>query len=53
MAVALRLAKSGWCGGNPEEVLKLRADLVMAAVQYESFRIDYEKTYYELNKGMA
>ena len=48
--VALRLAKAGYCGGDPERILGMRADLVMAALQYESFIGDYERTYLELNR---
>jgi hypothetical protein len=50
LAVALRLAREGYGGGDPEKVLQMRADIVLAAVQYESFRGDYERAYYELNK---
>lgn len=49
--IALRLAKDGYGGGDPEKVLRMRSDLVVAAVQYEKFRNDYERTYYEINKG--
>jgi hypothetical protein len=49
--IALRLAKAGYGGGNPERVLKMRADMVMSIVQYEGFVADYERAYIELNKG--
>lgn len=49
--VALRLAKAGFGGGDPEKVLGMRVDLVMAAVQYETFVSEYERAYVELNKG--
>lgn len=50
MMVALRLAKAGYAGGDPERVLKMRADLVLAALQYESFINDYERAYVEINR---
>lgn len=48
--VALRLAKAGYGGGDPERILKMRADLVVAAIQYEAFLIDYERTFLEINR---
>jgi len=48
--VALRLASAGYCGGDPEKVLDMRADLVTAALQYEVFKADYERQYVELNR---
>jgi hypothetical protein len=51
--VALRLAREGYCGGDPEKVLQMRADLVMAAVQYENYRAEYERTFVELNREKA
>lgn len=49
--VALRLAAEGYYGGDPERVMRARADLVLKAVQYVVFRGDYEDAYLELNKG--
>lgn len=48
--MAMRLASSGWWGGDPEKVLSAPADLVMAAAQYEFFKAEYERTYMEMNK---
>lgn len=48
--MALRLARAGYGGGDPERVLKMRADIVMAAVQYETFVSDYEKKFMEINR---
>ena len=48
--IALRLAKAGYGGGDPGSVLKMRADLVIAAAQYEIFVSDYERAYIELNR---
>jgi len=44
------LAKAGYGGGDPERILGMRADLVIAALQYESFVNDYERTYIEINR---
>lgn len=49
--VALRLAREGYGGGDPEKVLQMRADVVMAAVAYEVFRSDFQRTTFDLNKG--
>ena len=46
--IALKLSKEGY--GNPEEILKMRTDLVMMAVDYEKFLQDYERSFIELNK---
>jgi hypothetical protein len=46
--VALRLSKAGY--GRPDEVLKMRTDLVMAAVHYEIFLKEYERAFWEMNK---
>lgn len=50
MLIALRLAKAGYAGGDPERILKMRADIVIAALQYEGFIGDYEAAYIELNR---
>lgn len=50
LMVALRLAEKGWGGGDPEKVLQMRADLVMAGVQRQDYLADYERAYMELNK---
>jgi hypothetical protein len=46
----LRLAKAGYCGGDPEKVLQMRVNLVVTAMHYEKFVGDYERKYIELNK---
>ncbi len=51
--IALRLAREGYGGGDPERVLGMKADVVMAMVQYEKFRADYERTCLELNREKA
>jgi len=50
MMIALRLAKAGYAGGDPERVLKMRADMVISAIQYEAFINEYERAYIELNR---
>jgi hypothetical protein len=47
----VKLAKAGYCGGDPEKVLKARVDLVMEMYQYENFVNKYEKVWMELNKN--
>ena len=51
LTVALRVAKAGYFGGDPERVLNARVDLVMAALEYEAFTADYEREYIRINKG--
>ena len=51
MVVSLRLASVGYCGGDPEKVLEMRADLVIAALQYELFKTNYEREYIALNRN--
>ena len=48
--IALRLAKSGYWGGDPERVLSARVDLVIDAMYYERMTAEYEAAEYELNK---
>lgn len=50
MFIACRLAKEGYFNGNPEEVLKARADIVQSVLEYGNFTEDYEKQYIALNK---
>ena len=49
--IALRLAKAGY--GRPDEILAMRCDLVLAAIEYEQFMDKYEQAVIELNKGEA
>ncbi|MGO8695999.1 MAG: hypothetical protein ACLQMF_20235 [Rectinemataceae bacterium] len=51
MMIALRLAKAGYYGGDPERALEARVDHVLAAIEFERFVADYELVNYELNKG--
>jgi len=47
----LRLAKSGYYGGDPGAVKKASVVDVLNALAYEGFVSDYEAIEYELNKG--
>jgi hypothetical protein len=47
--MALKLAGCGYCGGDPEKVLEMRADLALAAFQYEAFKQEYEREFIALN----
>ena len=51
VGVALRLAKAGLWGGDPEKILKAPAEMVMAALHYEVFTADYERAVYDLNRA--
>lgn len=48
--MALRLAKEGFWGGDPERVLRARADLVLEALQYVAMLPEYERAYIEMNR---
>ena len=47
--LAIRLAKAGYFGGNPEAVMNGRVDIVEDVLAYEKFELDYEKAYIALN----
>lgn len=47
--MALALARAGFGGGDPERILGMRVDIVIAMTQYEAFRADYEKEYIRIN----
>lgn len=46
----MTLAKSGYYGGNPENVFMASCDIVMKTYHYEMYTRQYEATYIELNK---
>jgi len=48
--IALRLASSGYGGGNPTTIRAMRVDDVLAMVQYEIFKGEYERAFVELNR---
>ena len=50
MLVAMRLAKSGYYGGDPAKVLQARVDHVITTAEYEKFLSEYEEVFYELNR---
>tara|TARA_R110000744_G_C19209653_1_gene545879 strand:- start:127 stop:285 length:159 start_codon:yes stop_codon:yes gene_type:complete len=45
-----KLAKLGYCGGDPVKILQSPVDIVMAMLDYEAFYDDYETAYIALNK---
>lgn len=45
---ALRLSKDGF--GNPQEILKMRTDVVIYMIEYANFHSDYQSAFIELNK---
>lgn len=47
MLIALKLAKEGY--GTPDQVLAMRSDIVVAAVEYETFLNEYDRTIKVLN----
>lgn len=49
--IALRIAKAGYYGGDPEKVLKARVDMVIQVMDFEDFGSDYLNVYYEINKN--
>jgi hypothetical protein len=48
MLIALRLSKDGF--GTPQQILEMRSDIVLSALEYTAFLGDYEDTMIELNK---
>jgi len=50
LVVAVRLARGQYGGGDPETILKMRADHVIAIIHYENFCAEYERTYAEINR---
>lgn len=48
--MALKLARQGYGGGDPRNVLEMPTDIVITALQYENYLVDYESAYMELNK---
>jgi hypothetical protein len=49
LVVALRVARAGYYGGDPERVLKASFPMVMAIIQYEDFCNEYERTFHKIN----
>ena len=46
--VAFRLSEHGF--GTPVQVLSMPVDIVLDALNYSTFKVDYERAYTELNK---
>lgn len=47
---AIRLAKAGYFGGDPQNVLTARVSIVQGVIEYETFESDYQAEYLALNK---
>lgn len=50
MFVAIRLARRGYYGGDPEAVLNAPVDVVQNLIGYENFEVEYEAEYMALNR---
>ena len=50
MFFAMRLAKAGYCGGNPLRILELPVSIYASMMEYEFFEADYETEYIALNQ---
>ena len=48
--VALKLAKAGYGGGDPEKVLNMPVGIVLAMIQFEKFQAQYERAFIDLNQ---
>ena len=48
--MALRLAKEGFMGGNPDAILEAPTATVIAMMEYISYLGEYQETYLQLNK---
>lgn len=48
--MALRLARAGYGGGDPERIMHMRADYVLAMLQFEIGSAEYEEAYITLNQ---
>jgi len=49
--ICLKLAKAGYCGGNPETISKMNVVWVIKMLEYEGFCSDYEEEYINLNSN--
>ena len=47
---SITLAEAGFCGGDPEKVMRARADWVLKMMQYEAMKADYEDVYLKMNQ---
>lgn len=53
LAIALRLAKAGYMGGDPQRVSGAPVDVVVSMLHYESFLGEYERTWVQMNRKEA
>lgn len=51
--IAVRLAKAGYYGGDPDAIMKAPAITVLRVIQYEEFERDYTEAARQLNKESA
>jgi hypothetical protein len=47
----MRIAKAGYFGGDPNQVMRAPADIVESVLDYEAFESDYQNEYLALNKA--
>lgn len=45
----MKLAKAGYYGGSPDAVMRGRVDMVLAALEYESYASDWQSAYSALH----
>jgi hypothetical protein len=45
----VKLARLGYGGGDPRRVLSMSADTVLDILEFEGYRVDYERTFIEIN----
>jgi hypothetical protein len=50
MFISVRLAKNGYFGSNPKNVLNEDADIVLSVLKYEQEELVYQDTYKALNQ---
>lgn len=48
--IALRLAKAGYAGGDPQKILGMPAELVLEMHHWEGFQADYERQFLRINR---
>jgi len=48
--VAIRLAKDGYYGGDPQAILNAPVSIIQSLIDYQRFTSHYEDEYLALNK---
>ena len=48
--IALRLARAGYGGGDPEKILEMKVSTVLNMFHYERFVDDYQVAFTEMNR---